>query len=145
MAPLSWYPHQFPRPGRPHTHGHGACSAYGQTRREGHHRDVYAAAGGCLIVLAVAAGAPLGGFARESWLMLLALALGPQLLGHSSFNWALKYLSATLIALAILGEPIGSTILAWALLHEPVDGVKLVGMALLFAGIFLAARAGERR
>lgn len=73
---------------------------------------VYAAAAVCLVILALAAGAPLGGFARESWLMLLALAIGPQLLGHSSFNWALKYLSATLIALAILGEPVGSTILA---------------------------------
>ena len=102
---------------------------------------VYAAAAVCLILLAFAAGAPLGGFARESWLLLLALAIGPQLLGHSSFNWALKYLSATLIALAILGEPIGSTVLAWWLLGEPVGAVKLGGMALLLTGIFLAARS----
>jgi len=101
---------------------------------------VYAAAAVCLVALALAAGAPLGGFGRESWLALLALAVGPQLLGHSSFNWALKYLSATLIALAILGEPVGSTILAWWLLEEPVGAVKLGGMALLLAGIFLAAR-----
>ncbi|HKC44203.1 MAG TPA: DMT family transporter [Burkholderiales bacterium] len=103
---------------------------------------VYAAAAVCLVVVALAAGAPLGGFARESWLMLLALAIGPQLLGHSSFNWALKYLSATLIALAILGEPIGSTILAWGLLGEQVGPVQIAGMALLLVGIFLAARAG---
>jgi len=102
---------------------------------------VYAAAAVCLIVLAVAAGAPLGGFARESWCLLLALAVGPQLLGHSSFNWALKYLSATLIALAILGEPVGSTVLAWWLLGEPVGAVKLGGLALLLTGIFLAARS----
>ena len=76
--------------------------------------------------------------------MLLALAIGPQLLGHSSFNWALKYLSATLIALAILGEPVGSTILAWWLLEEPVGAVKLGGMALLLAGIFLAARSAGK-
>jgi drug/metabolite transporter (DMT)-like permease len=76
--------------------------------------------------------------------MLLALALGPQLLGHSSFNWALKYLSATLVALAVLGEPVGSTILAWLLLGEAVGLVKVAGMALLLGGIFLAARAGAR-
>jgi drug/metabolite transporter (DMT)-like permease len=76
--------------------------------------------------------------------MLAALALGPQLLGHSSFNWALKYLSATLIALAILGEPIGSTVLAWWLLDEPVGAAKLGGMALLLGGIFLAARSAGR-
>ena len=105
---------------------------------------VYAAAAICLVVVALAAGAPLAGFSRESWLLLLALAVGPQLLGHSSFNWALKYLSATLIALAILGEPIGSTVLAWWLLDEPVGAVKLAGMALLLAGIFLAARSAGK-
>lgn len=105
---------------------------------------VYAAAAICLVVLALASGAPLGGFARESWLMLAALAVGPQLLGHSSFNWALKYLSATLIALAILGEPVGSTVLAWWLLGEPVGAVKLGGMALLLVGIYLAARGASR-
>jgi drug/metabolite transporter (DMT)-like permease len=105
---------------------------------------VYAAAAVCLVVVAAAAGATLGGFTGESWLMLFALAVGPQLLGHSSFNWALKYLSATLIALAILGEPVGSTILAWWLLEEPVRAAKLGGMALLLAGIFLAARAAAK-
>jgi drug/metabolite transporter (DMT)-like permease len=105
---------------------------------------VYATAAVGLVLFAAAAGAPLGGFAPASWLMLLALAVGPQLLGHSSFNWALKYLSATLIALAILGEPVGSTALAWLFLGEPVGPLKLLGMALLFAGIFIAAHAGGR-
>ncbi len=101
---------------------------------------VYGAAAICLLVGAAVGGAPLGGYAAAAWPMLLALAVGPQLLGHSSFNWALKYLSATMIALAILGEPIGSTTLAWLLLDEPVGPAKLAGMALLLAGIFLAAR-----
>ncbi len=105
---------------------------------------VYATAAVCLVLVAIAAGAPLGGFAPASWLMLLALGIGPQLLGHTSFNWALKYLSATLVALAVLGEPIGSTALAWLLLDEPVGPVKLAGMALLLLGIFLAAKAGGR-
>jgi len=105
---------------------------------------VYAAAAVCLVVVALAAGAPLGGFARESWLMLAALAIGPQLLGHSSFNWALRYLSATLIALAILGEPVGSTLLAWWLLEEPVGAVKVGGLALLLGGIFLAVRSSGK-
>jgi drug/metabolite transporter (DMT)-like permease len=105
---------------------------------------VYPTAAACLVLAAVAAGAPLAGFTPAAWVMLLALAIGPQLLGHSSFNWALKYLSATLVALAILGEPVGSTGLAWLLLEEPVGPVKLAGMALLLAGIFLAARTGGR-
>jgi drug/metabolite transporter (DMT)-like permease len=103
---------------------------------------VYGAAAICLLTVAVFARAPLTGFADSAWLALFALAAGPQLLGHSSFNWALKYLSATVIAAAILGEPIGSTLLAWLLLGEPVGTAKLAGMALLLAGIFLAARGG---
>jgi drug/metabolite transporter (DMT)-like permease len=106
---------------------------------------VYATAAACLVLAAAAAGAPLGGFASASWLMLVALAVGPQLLGHSSLNWGLKYVSATLIALAILGEPIGSTALAWLLLDEPVGPIKIGGMALLLFGIFLAVKTGGRR
>jgi drug/metabolite transporter (DMT)-like permease len=105
---------------------------------------VYATAAICLLVAAMAAGAPLRGFTDSAWLMLLALAIGPQLLGHSSFNWALKYAPATLIAVAILGEPIGSTFLAWLLLDEPVSAAKLAGMALLLAGVFLAMRRGDK-
>jgi drug/metabolite transporter (DMT)-like permease len=105
---------------------------------------VYAVAALCLLGIALAAGATLAPLTGSAWLMLLALALGPQLLGHSSFNWALKYLSATVIALAILGEPIGSTFLAWLFLDESVALTKLAGMALLLAGIFLAARAEEQ-
>jgi drug/metabolite transporter (DMT)-like permease len=105
---------------------------------------VYAVAALCLLGIALAAGATLAPLTRSAWLMLFALALGPQLLGHSTFNWALKYLSATVIALAILGEPIGSTFLAWVFLDESVALTKLAGLALLLAGIFLAARAEEQ-
>jgi drug/metabolite transporter (DMT)-like permease len=105
---------------------------------------VYSTAAMCLVLVAIAAGAPLGGFAPAAWLMLAALAIGPQLLGHTSFNWALKYLSATLIALAVLGEPVGSTVLAWLVLDEPVGLLKLAGMTLLLFGIFIAAKAGGR-
>lgn len=104
---------------------------------------VYGAAALCLLVIAAVAGAPLSGFSTSTWLMLFALAVGPQVLGHSSLNWALRYLSATVVAVAILGEPIGSTLLAWTLLDEAIGWAKLAGMALLLAGVFLAARAGQ--
>ena len=70
-----------------------------------------------------------------------ALALGPQLLGHTSFNWALRRLSATVVAVSILGEPIGSALLAWWLLDERFVPLQLAGFVVLLAGIFVAARA----
>lgn len=101
---------------------------------------VYAVAALCLMGLALAAGTRMGGYPYFAWVLLAAMALGPQLLGHGAFNYALKHVSATMIALAVLGEPVGSTILAWLLFGEAVGPLKLFGMALLLGGIFLAAR-----
>jgi len=100
---------------------------------------VYGCAAVCLMAAALVAGAALSGYSTTAWLLLLGLALGPQLLGHSAVNYALKHLSATVIAVAVLGEPIGSSILAWLMFGEAIGPAKLAGMILLLAGIFLAA------
>jgi drug/metabolite transporter (DMT)-like permease len=98
----------------------------------------------CLLAAALVAGAKLTGYSNYSWALLAGLALGPQLLGHSAVNYALRHLSATVIAVAVLGEPIGSTLFAWLLFDEAVGAAKLAGMGLLLAGIFLAATARTR-
>ena len=105
---------------------------------------VYAVAALCLMVLALAAGVRMAGYSYFAWFVLAAMALGPQLLGHGAFNFALKHVSATMIALAVLGEPVGSTVLAWLLFGEAVGPLKLIGMALLLGGIFLAAKSEGR-
>jgi drug/metabolite transporter (DMT)-like permease len=74
-------------------------------------------------------------------LLVLALAAGPQLIGHTAVNWAVRRASATVVALAILGEPVGAALLAWVLFDETFSGPQLAGFALLLAGIALAARA----
>jgi drug/metabolite transporter (DMT)-like permease len=66
--------------------------------------------------------------------------LVPQLLGHSSFNWALGYLSAAFVSITLLGEPIGSAILAYILLDETPTILKIIGAILILAGIFIASR-----
>jgi drug/metabolite transporter (DMT)-like permease len=106
---------------------------------------VYGVAAICLVVTAVLLSAPLVTIGAMAWLIVIALAIGPQLLGHSAFNWSLKYFPATVVAVAILGEPIGSTIFAWWLLGEEVGIVKLGGMVLLLAGIVIAARSDRTR
>jgi drug/metabolite transporter (DMT)-like permease len=67
----------------------------------------------------------------------LLLALVPQLIGHSSFNWALARLPAVFVAVATLGEPIGSAILAYLFLGEMPTLLKISGAALILAGIAL--------
>ncbi len=105
---------------------------------------VYSSAALALLLTAVLSGAALHGFSSLAWVCLIALALGPQLLGHSAINWALKHVSATFIAITILGEPIGSALLAWLIFGERFAPLQLTGFAMLLAGIYLAAR-GEGR
>jgi drug/metabolite transporter (DMT)-like permease len=100
---------------------------------------VFSVAALALLLLALATGNPLSGFSPFAWLLLAGLAIGPQLLGHGAVNWALKYVSASFIAVAILAEPIGSALLAWLLLGEGFAVLQLCGFALLLAGIYLAA------
>jgi drug/metabolite transporter (DMT)-like permease len=104
---------------------------------------VYTSAAIALVAVALIAREPLWGFSPAAWAFLLALALGPQLMGHTVFNWALKRVSATFIALAILGEPIGSAILALLLFDEGFSRLQIAGFVLLLGGIYLGAR-GEQ-
>ncbi len=106
---------------------------------------VYTSAAIFLMGAALFAGVALTGYTQTGWLCLLVLALGPQLLGHSAFNWALGHVSATFIALVILGEPIGSALLAWLIFGETFAPLQLAGFSLLLAGIYLAGRGGRTR
>ena len=103
----------------------------------------YGTAAVLLLLAAGATGSTLSGYSTFAYAAMLGLALGPQLLGHTAFNWALRYLSATFVALSILGEPVGSALLAVAIFGERLAPVQLAGFLLLLVGIYLAAR-GER-
>ena len=89
-----------------------------------------------------AAGQPLGGYSGDTYLMVVLLALVPQLLGHMSLVWALRFVSATLVTIAVLGEPVGATALAWVILSEPPSVWEIVGGVLIMTGIFYAFRRG---
>jgi drug/metabolite transporter (DMT)-like permease len=103
----------------------------------------YGASAGVLLAVIVFRGLPLSGYPAATWGAFVAMALISQILGHSSYNWALRYLSASLVAVALLGEPIGATILARILFGETLTMAKIVGGALILAGIVTAVR-GER-
>jgi drug/metabolite transporter (DMT)-like permease len=102
---------------------------------------VYGAAAVVLTAVMLAMGQSMFGYAPPAYLWFLLLALVPQLLGHTSFNWALRYLPASLVSVVLLGEPIGSTILAFFILQETPGWVKAGGAALILAGIYLASLA----
>jgi drug/metabolite transporter (DMT)-like permease len=103
---------------------------------------VYGSAALLLLMVTLAAGQPLGGYSGETYLMFVLLALVPQLLGHMSLVWALRFVSATLVTIAVLGEPVGATVLAWIILSEPPSVWEIVGGVLILVGIFYAFRRG---
>lgn len=103
----------------------------------------YSSAAILLVVAAVAAGISFTALPGAAWAFMVALALGPQLVGHTALNWALRRLTATFVAVAILGEPVGSAVLAYLFFGEGFSTLQFAGFVLLLLGIFVAARAEQ--
>jgi len=99
---------------------------------------VYSTAGLVLVLLCLIFQEPFFGYSPSTYLLLFLLAVIPQLIGHTIFNWALKYLPATMVAITILGEPVGSTFLAYFILGEGLTTWKVLGGLLTLSGIFVA-------
>lgn len=99
----------------------------------------YGSAAVVLLIAAVASGYTDVSFAPATWLILLGLAIGPQLIGHTTINYAMRHFSALLVTIAILGEPVGSAILAFALFDEVVAPLQLAGFVGLLVGIAITA------
>lgn len=100
---------------------------------------VYGTAALALMGAALIGGIALGGYPAQAWLWLTLMAVFPQIVGHSTLNWALGHVSATFVALAVLAEPIGSTLLAWLILREPPTVSTFIGGLLILIGIMAAS------
>jgi drug/metabolite transporter (DMT)-like permease len=101
---------------------------------------VYGISAVLLVLFSLAFRIPFTGYPSKTYALFLMLAIIPQLIGHSSFNYALRYLTAPLVALMILGEPVLSTAFASLLLGERLTSAKVAGGLLIFAGIYLGVR-----
>jgi drug/metabolite transporter (DMT)-like permease len=95
-----------------------------------------------LLIIALSMGVPLGPFTAREYQIFALLALGPQLLGHTGMNWALRHVRAYQVNIVLLGEPIGATLLAALLpgIRELPTAYTLAGGALVLIGILLAER-----
>lgn len=101
---------------------------------------VYGTSALFLLGMVAVQGESLGGYGWQTYGLLLLMALLPQLLGHSSFNWALGFLPASYVAVTVISEPIGATLLALFFFGE-IPGVgTLIGGVLILAGIFVASQ-----
>ena len=105
---------------------------------------VYGVAAVALFAAMFASGQRPTGFSGMTYLWILLLALVPQLIGHSTFNWILRYVPATLVAITTMGEPVGSAVLAYFILQEIPAALTLLGGLLILGGIYISSRKRAR-
>jgi drug/metabolite transporter (DMT)-like permease len=102
---------------------------------------VYAASAVTLALASLATGTSLWPYPWSEVLLFFAIALIPMILGHTIYNWTLKWLSAPLVSISLLGEPVGATILAYLLLDEVPSVLTLFGGVLILLGIYQCVRS----
>jgi drug/metabolite transporter (DMT)-like permease len=105
---------------------------------------VYGTAAVALILAGIVSRTPLWGFQSSTYLYLFLLALIPQCIGHTSYNWALRWLSPAKVALISLAEPVGASLLAYLFLNEALTGSKIAGGSIILLGIYIATRRGTQ-
>jgi drug/metabolite transporter (DMT)-like permease len=99
----------------------------------------YGSAAVILWIVVLLLNLPITGYSSQTVAAFWAMALVYQIMGHSSYNWALKWFSTSLVAVALLGEPIGSTILAYIIFNEGLTWLKLIGGLFILSAIYIAA------
>lgn len=92
-----------------------------------------------LLLITFTSGYSLTGYSTDTYIYLILLGLIPQLLGHSIFNWALGYLPAVFVSIALIGEPIGTIILAFIFLRETPKSLEYLGGFLILLGILIVS------
>ena len=101
---------------------------------------VYASCTLILALLCILTGTPFYPYSARDFLLFLALAVVPMIIGHTTLNWALKHLPASAVSASVLGEPAGSTLMAALLLREIPNSITLLGVAVTLSGIYLVSR-----
>lgn len=105
---------------------------------------VYGAASIFALAVMLLTATPMTGFRMQGYLILLAMGLAPQLLGHSSLNYLLEFFPAAIVSMFSQLEPIGSALLALLLFRELPPDQQILGSLIILVGVVLASR-GEIR
>jgi len=86
---------------------------------------------------------PFGPFGTSTWGAFVGLGLVCTVFGHSSFNYAIAYLPASLVSIATLGEPFGATILAAVVLRELPTLGQIIGGITIMLGIYIFSQSSS--
>ncbi|WP_067730268.1 DMT family transporter [Oceanobacillus damuensis] len=106
---------------------------------------VYGVSSVTLIIYNLILQNPFFGYPADHWWVFLALAIVPTFLGHTLFNWALKWLSTSTISMGIIFEPIGASILAYFILGESLTWSQFLGGTIVIFGLLLFIMSTSRK
>jgi drug/metabolite transporter (DMT)-like permease len=101
----------------------------------------YGVAAAALGLVCVVGRQPLAGYDAHTWAVLLAIMVGPQLLGHTLVNRVLRTTGPTLVSVAILFEVVGAALLAWVAFDEVPPASAIPAGILILAGVVLVVQA----
>jgi len=103
---------------------------------------VYGVCFSLLLVVALVQGVTLAPQPPRELVLFAAMAIGPTILGHTAYNWALRHVRAYIVSVTVLGEPVGATLLAALIpsIAEVPGALTLTGGAIVLAGILLTAK-----
>jgi drug/metabolite transporter (DMT)-like permease len=96
---------------------------------------VYSVAALATLLIAIVQQQPFFGYSGRAYFLFLLIALFPQVIGHTTLNWALKHFSATTVSIMTLAEPIGASLLAYWALQEQIGWIKIIGGGIILCGI----------
>ena len=99
---------------------------------------VYGFAAIFLLALVALSGTPIAGYSAGGYLWIVLLALIPQMIGHTAFNYALRFVSATFVGIMTQMEPIGSAVAAFIIFRETPLALQIAGSAAILVGVTLA-------
>jgi drug/metabolite transporter (DMT)-like permease len=104
---------------------------------------VYSIAGVICLLYGRSVDLQFAGWPAGTWWALVGLAVGPTILGHTGFNWALRHVRAYVVSVILLFEPLGATLLAILVLgRAELPGMNtLVGGTAILAGVWISIRA----
>jgi len=98
---------------------------------------VYSVSSLTLFLYVLVKGESFGPYPAAEWMWFILLAIIPNLLGHTLFNWSLKWVSTNVISIAILFEPVGAAILAFYIFGEKLISTQIIGGLIVLAGIII--------
>jgi drug/metabolite transporter (DMT)-like permease len=103
---------------------------------------VYAVGTVTLFFICLSLHAPVYNLSSTDYGIIFLMAVVSGVFGHTLYNWSLGYIRASVMSVALLGEPIGSSLLAYAIpwIHQEPSIFTIIGGGIILVGIYLTAR-----